>query len=127
MADVGERLFDVDEARALLPEVRRRVEEFLGARADLTELAFDLRRASCSALGGLPEMKALQARLDEMLEWFPVQGIEVKGFAPVLVDFPGELDGASVRWCWLEGESELGWYHRTELGFAGRRPLARPW
>jgi len=60
-----------------------------------------------SALGGLAEMKALQARLDHMLEWFSGQGIELKGLAPVLVDFPAELDGESVRLCWLEGETEL--------------------
>jgi hypothetical protein len=29
----------------------------------------------------------------------------------------------SVLYCWLEGEPELGWYHRTDLGFAGRRRL----
>ncbi|MGH4016575.1 MAG: DUF2203 domain-containing protein [Pseudonocardiaceae bacterium] len=118
-----QRLFDVDEARALLPEVRRRVSEFVEARADLTELSFDLRQGDSSPLGGVAEMKALQARLDEMLEWFPSRGIEIKGFAPFLVDFPAVLDGVSVRLCWLEGESELQWYHRSELGIAGRRPL----
>jgi hypothetical protein len=113
----------VAEARVLLPEVRRRVGAFIEARADLTELSFELRRGGRSPLGGVPEVKALQARLDEMLEWFPKCGIEVKGYAPFLVDFPAELDGVPVRWCWLEGESELEWYHRSELGIAGRRRL----
>lgn len=117
------RLFGVDEARALIPEVRRRVGAFIEARADLIELSFDLRSSGSSALGGVAEMKALQARLDEMLEWFAGRGIEVKGFAPFLVDFPAELDGVSVRLCWLEGEPELQWYHRSELGIAGRRRL----
>jgi hypothetical protein len=117
------RLFGVDDARALLPEVRRRVAELVDARADLTELSMDLRRSRTSALGGLAEAKALQARLDEMLEWFPDQGIELKGFAPLLIDFPAELNGVSVRLCWLEGESSLEWYHRSDLGIAGRRRL----
>jgi hypothetical protein len=52
-------------------------------------------------------------------------GVEVKGFAPLLVDFPSELDGSPVLLCWLEGEAELGWYHRPEYGFVGRRPLNR--
>ena len=117
------RLFGVDDARALLPEVRRRVAELVEARADLTELSMDLRRSRTSALGGLAEAKALQARLDEMLEWFPEQGIELKGFAPLLIDFPAELNGVSVRLCWLEGESSLEWYHRSDLGIAGRRRL----
>lgn len=120
---VEHRLFEVDEARALLPEVRRRVDALIEARADLTELSVDLRRSGSSPLGGLAEMKALQARLDDMLEWFPGQGIEIKGFAPVLLDFPAERDRVSVRLCWLEGEPALAWYHRADLGIAGRRRL----
>jgi len=50
---VGEhRLFGVPEARALLPEVRRRVEALIEARADLTELSVDLRHIGSSVLGG---------------------------------------------------------------------------
>jgi hypothetical protein len=39
----------------------------------------------------------------------------------VLLDFPGEREGRSVLWCWLEGDADIEWYHRTECGFAGRR------
>jgi hypothetical protein len=117
------RLFRVAEARALLPEVRRRVDELIKTRADLTELSVDLNRTGSSPLGGVAEMKALQAWLDDMLEWFRSQSIELKGFAPFLLDFPAELDGVSVRLCWLEGESKLDWYHRSDLGIAGRRRL----
>jgi hypothetical protein len=113
----------VPEARALLPEVRKRVDALIDVRADLTELSVDLRRIGSSSLGGVPEMKALQARLDDMLEWFREQGIELKGIAPFLIDFPAELDGVSVRLCWLEGEQALEWYHRSDLGIAGRRRL----
>jgi hypothetical protein len=28
-----------------------------------------------------------------------------------------------VLLCWLEGDPELVWFHRADLGFAGRRPL----
>ncbi len=117
------RLFEVPEARALLPEVRRRVDALIETRADLTELSADLRRIGSSAFGGVPELKGLQARLDDMLEWFRDQGIELKGIAPFLIDFPAELDGVSVRLCWLEGEQALEWYHRSDLGIAGRRRL----
>jgi hypothetical protein len=120
---VEHRLFAVDEARALLPEVRRRVDALVEARADLTELSMDLRARGSSSLGGLAEMKALQARLDDRLGWFRDEGIEIKGVAPFLIDFPAELDGVSVRLCWLEGEPTLVWYHRSDLGIAGRRRL----
>ncbi|KAB8193114.1 DUF2203 family protein [Nonomuraea phyllanthi] len=119
-----DRIFTVDEARALLPQVIEDARVVIAARADLTEIEHDRRAGRASPLGGLPEVKGLQARVEEIVSAWIEQGIEVKGIAPVLVDFPAVLDGVSVRLCWIEGETELGWYHRTELGFAGRRPLS---
>lgn len=117
------RLFTVGEARALMPEVHRIADQLLVARADLAELSRQLRDEGHSPEGGVPEVKALEAQVSELLGWFPEQGIEVKGFAPLLVDFPAELDGVSVRLCWLESEESLGWYHRSDLGIVGRRRL----
>ncbi|MDL4816005.1 DUF2203 domain-containing protein [Actinomadura opuntiae] len=118
-----ERQFTVAQARALVPEVRERAAEIVRLRADLAELALDLRTAGESAFGGMAEAKSYEARIDEHVGWFTDQGIEIKGIAPFLIDFPATLDGRSVRLCWLEGDTELAWFHRTELGFAGRRPL----
>ena len=117
-----EKTFTVDEARALMPEVRRQAALIVAARADLAELAIDLQDGG-SSRGGIAEAKALEARLDELVSWFAAHDIEVKGIAPVLVDFPAILRGESVRLCWLENEPDLGWYHRSELGFVARRPL----
>jgi hypothetical protein len=41
----------------------------------------------------------------------------------LLLDFPSTLDGVPVLLCWLEGDQALEWYHRTDLGFLGRRRL----
>lgn len=120
---MAERTFSADEARELIPEVRKRMEAIVAARADLTELVFDLRTRGMSPLGGTPEAKSCEARIDEAIGWFTRMGIELKGIAPVLIDFPSFQEGESVRLCFLEGETELRWYHRTELGFAGRRRL----
>lgn len=118
-----DRIFTPDEARALLPGILEEAREIVAARADLAEIAFDREAAGASRLGGLPEIKAIEARIQESLSRWSDQGIEVKGVAPLLIDFPAVLDGVSVRLCWIEGERELGWYHRTDLGFPGRRPL----
>ncbi|GLZ05880.1 hypothetical protein Acsp03_33460 [Actinomadura sp. NBRC 104412] len=119
----AEREFTVEEARAMIPEVREHAAEIVRLRADLAELTLDLRVRGTSERGGIPEVKATEARLDEEIAWFTERGIEVKGLTPFLIDFPSVLDGRSVRLCWLEGDTELAWYHRTDLGFAGRRPL----
>src|SRR4051794_23284226 len=115
--------FTLDEAFALMPEVLAHAEETIRMRADLAELSLDLRTSGVSPLGGIPEQKALEALLNEELTWFGAQGLEIKGFAPLLLDFPSHLDGQPVQLCWLEGDPELGWYHRSELGFPGRRRL----
>jgi hypothetical protein len=120
---MAEREFTVAEARALLPEVRERATEFVRVRADLTQLAHELQESGSSELGGMAEVKAFEARLDDVVRWFGDQGIEVKSLVPLLLDFPARLDGRSVRLCWLEGDTELAWYHLSELGLAGRRPL----
>ncbi|MGH3519656.1 MAG: DUF2203 domain-containing protein [Haloechinothrix sp.] len=117
-------LFTVSEARIELDNLRPVIAELLAVRADAAELAASLTPdGTPTELGGLPELKAAQARLDELLTLIQETGAELKGFAPLLIDFPAELAGVPVLLCWLEGDTDLAWYHRLDLGFAGRRPL----
>ena len=117
-------LFTVAEAREELSNLRPVLEELVALRADAAELAASLTVGGPpSGLGGLPELKGAQARLDDLMTIVQQTGAELKGFAPLLMDFPAELDGVDVLLCWLEGDADLAWYHRVELGFAGRRPL----
>lgn len=116
-------LFTVAEARAELVELLPVLEQIVTLRADATELSAALNGGPSTSLGGRPELKFAQARLDELLAEVQATGAELKGIAPLLVDFPSELDGHPVDLCWLEGDEDLFWYHRTDLGFAGRRRL----
>ena len=115
--------FTLDQARKLVPELREHAEELIAVRADLVELQAALALGDSSELGGLPEAKGLQARFSELIGWFPEQGLDLKGIAPLLLDFPAQLDGRPVQLCWLEGEQELRWYHDARYGFAGRRVI----
>jgi hypothetical protein len=117
------RVYTVEEARGALAELLPTIRDLIRVRADTVELGAAMQTGTPSPLGGLPELKAAQARLDELLSKLRTGDLQVKGLAPVLLDFPGELDGTPVLLCWLEGESGLRWYHRADLGFAGRRPL----
>ena len=116
-------LFTIAEARELLAELRPVLDELVVLRADAAELAAALNGGPPSPLGGVPELKAAEARLDELMTQVQSHGIELKGWAPLLLDFPAQLAGVDVLLCWLEGDTELGWYHRTDLGFLGRRPI----
>jgi hypothetical protein len=117
-------IFDVLDARAELARLAPVLDEFVVTRADAAELAASLDPGGTpTQLGALPELKAAQARLDELMTRIQQSGAELKGIAPLLLDFPAEIDGVPVLLCWLEGDTELAWYHRVDLGFAGRRPL----
>jgi hypothetical protein len=116
-------VFTLAQARHLIATLRPRIDELVRLRADLAELRADLAASGPGPLGGLPEAKALEARIYGILEEFDEHDIQVKGFAPVLLDFVGERDGRPVLWCWLEGDDDIRWYHRQECGFAGRRRI----
>lgn len=117
-----ERFFTVQEAKELLDEARVVADELIVVRAELTEQARALRAGDRSRL---PEVKSLEAQLSELLDWFGERGIQTKGYAPLLLDFPMRHRGRVVLLCWLENEPALAWFHDAELGFGGRRPLGQ--
>ncbi len=116
-------MYTVAEARALLSQLLPKLDAIVALRADTAELAAHVTNGAATRLGGTPEYKAAQARLDELVTELAGMDLQLKGLAPLLLDFPSELDGVPVLLCWLEGDRELAWYHRLDLGFAGRRPL----
>lgn len=101
------KLFTYDEARALVPEVRRLTEEAL-ARVEALRSGVDPEGRSG---GG-------DARLDAIVkDWARAimsLGLEVKGLW--LVDF----DMGSGYYCWQHPEEGLDYYHSYEDGFRGR-------
>ncbi len=50
-------------------------------------------------------------------------GVQIKDIRSGLVDFPSRLYGRDVLLCWRLGESEVGFWHDAEAGFAGRQPI----
>lgn len=114
------RRFTPAEAARALPLVRRIVEDVLASGRELQGLA-----ARPSAPGNRERAGALQARLAELEQELARIGCSYKGagFEHGLIDFPGELDGREVLWCWKSDEAALGWYHAPEDGFAGRKPI----
>jgi hypothetical protein len=117
-------MFTIPRARALLAGLMPTIAEFIEIRADAAELSRALTPgAPPSSLGGPAELVRLRARLDDAVREIQGSGAELKGFAPLLLDFPATFEGEPVLLCWLEGDLGLSWYHRADLGFPGRRPL----
>ena len=67
------------------------------------------------------------ARLISELQGFVDQinshGCVCKGIEQGLIDFPCVLGSEVVFLCWQLGEPQVGYWHRIEDGFAGRKPL----
>jgi hypothetical protein len=121
-ADLGggvERWFTVEEARAFLPELLAIADELVEVRAQLT-----LANHALEPPVALADRKALEARLSDLLDRLVTAGVHVKGWAPLLVDFPMQHEGRVILLCWLEGDRTLEWFHDAEHGFPGRRRLS---
>jgi len=132
---VPERFFTPEEANAALAEVRPLVERMVAAR----EALLDAQRRQAKLVarvasngGGLTppdvgavaaEVQRATAELVAVLEELERLGVQVKDLDRGLVDFPCEHRGRVVLLCWELGEDEVAYWHGTDEGFAGRKPL----
>jgi hypothetical protein len=130
---VGDRLFTLDEARALLPVVGRILREMQQRKQEVEELSAELEQL-LTVTGGNGHLtaniasarEALQlaaTELQALLAELDSHGVELKGIDEGLVDFPALREGRVVNLCWRLGEETIGYWHDLDTGFAGRRPL----
>jgi hypothetical protein len=121
----GRKYFSVDEAKRALPYVKRVVADLLAKmdeRAALVERVRDAKSASArEALE--PEYDRLMDAIEKLVEEIQEVGVDVKDLRLGLVDFPHWHNGREVCLCWKHGEGELGAWHETNAGFAGRKPI----
>ncbi|MBL8171466.1 MAG: DUF2203 domain-containing protein [Acidobacteria bacterium] len=121
------KLFSVEEANALVPELRRQWQRVDAARAQMRRLAPEVKLASENTGGGGTAYGVLYANaLDVFMtsvQGLLELGIEIKDFDRGLCDFPHLRDGRVVYLCWQKGEDRIEWWHDTDAGFAGRQPL----
>jgi hypothetical protein len=124
------KIFTVQEANALLPDVRIILANIQRAHRKLSRYRDDAKKASEAADqggGGIVEGAAYASILTELtlqLGELEGLGVQLKDFERGLVDFPSLRDGRIVLLCWQMGEGdELEWWHDVDAGFAGRTPL----
>ena len=125
------KIFTVQEANALLPNVRIIVARIQQAHRKLTRFRDEAKKASEAAErgggGGIAEGVAYASVLTELtvqLAELEGLGVQLKDFERGLVDFPSLREGRVVLLCWQMGEGdELEWWHDVDAGFAGRTPL----
>jgi len=116
---VGELLRD---AIALKQEYERaeRALQDIGTRIMLMGGISVDRQAAASARH---ERERSATRLKEAIESIQQTGCVVKDLDTGLIDFPTVFRGREVYLCWKLGEASIGFWHGTEEGFAGRKPI----
>jgi hypothetical protein len=120
--------FTLEEARALLPELRqifrdahRRREQLQKAESTLGRLL----KQTGGDLGGAPVASMLMdlAQLNDQLQRIHNMGVQVKDFDRGLVDFPHLRNGREVFLCWELSEDNIEFWHDLDTGYASREPL----
>jgi hypothetical protein len=124
------KIFSLEEANSLLPEVRKLVKKIQRAHRQIISQQSAAKQASEFAEqggGGIGNGVEYAANLIEMTSLvgeLETLGVQLKDFSRGLIDFPSLRDGRVVLLCWQLGEGDrLEWWHDVEAGFAGRTPL----
>ena len=127
-----QKIFTIDEARALLPLIAPEVEDlvsiFRKIRSEIEQTAGQTGlEVDSPDLAGHLEARGVVGRLFEQvrssLERIHDKGCIVNGPEAGLVDFPCLYNNEIVFLCWKHGEPTISHWHRIPDGFAGRRPL----
>jgi hypothetical protein len=124
------KLFSVEEANAVLPDVRRivatiaRTHGRVAASQDGSRLAAEGAKNGGGFMPGGVEYVRAVLRLVESVGELETLGVQLKDYERGLIDFPAMRDGRIVLLCWQLGEGDrIEWWHDVDAGFAGRQPL----
>ena len=126
------RLFTVNEANELLPTLRPLVEQILENIRRLKSTSETVIRKgqvdpeAPDLMEKLREDSEIAKLIGQVKGWVDeinAYGCMCKGVEQGLVDFPCMFGAEVVYLCWQIGEPNVGFWHRIEDGFAGRRPL----
>ena len=134
------RYYSVSEVNDLLPRVREAFTRVMQLRAQLKPIYKRLEQADAAPersdfeieLPGAPidvirdraAFKSMVEMLSEELAAVADLGGNVKDLDTGLVDWRALRHGEDILLCWRFGETEIGFWHEMETGFAGRRPIA---
>ena len=127
MANQFEKHYTPAEARALLPEVTRWLEQLGQLRAETDK--YEPRMAGLmspgSDLGGkliISWVRKLVEMQGVLMHFFRRQ-IQIKDLDRGLIDFPAFRGDKEVFLCWELGEEDIEFWHDLDSGYAGREKL----
>jgi len=119
--------YTVNEARALLPRIRKWLAELEACQERLhtldTQVAALLKNGDDA--GGEPVNQLIKtlAQCQRVLSEFRRRQIQVKDIRRGLLDFPALREGREVFLCWEKDEDDIEFWHDLESGYPGREKL----
>ncbi len=125
------KIFTIEEANDLIPVIRPKLEEIrrrYTVSADFREpvklaAAAGNERGGGGLESGTQYVKSLY-KIGKITTELHELGIQLKDYSRGLIDFPSMRNGKIILLCWQLGEAErIEWWHETETGFAGRKPI----
>ena len=136
----GPRLFTLEEANRLLPQVKELLQQLRAGRDEIQKLEEKkaveelswlqpngtVSPAAAAAVAEVDKLLEKAARsFEEILGKLNVLGAQLKDLEEGLVDFFAARGSEVVYLCWREGEREIRFWHDLKSGFSGRKPLEK--
>ena len=133
---MAHRLYTVDDANRVLPEVMRLVERIVDLAPVLPEMqetvrinelkfhrpaAGEAEREKLAA--SVAELRAAEMAVAVALRSLESMDVVLKDPMTGLVDFHSNRDGEVVELCWRLGETSVSYWHRIGEGYQGRKPV----
>jgi hypothetical protein len=127
------RYFGIDEANALVADVRPLLEQLRADRDHVAELQAELQRemennGSAEHAEELAEresdLREVVRRMQAVVLEIDAMGITLRDIATGLIDFPALANGRPIWLCWRLGEDDIAWWHEANAGFDARQPLS---
>ena len=130
------KLFTLAEAQCLIPRLDQLLRNAVLLKAEFSEAEAAARGflERVTMMGGMMvdrdrvraarERREMAARnLKAAIEEVQEVGCVVKDLDVGLIDFPTLFRGVEVYLCWKLGEPRIEYWHGTEEGFRGRKPI----
>jgi len=125
------KLFTLEEARKILPEIKLKLEKAKKLNKSLNLLkSIQIEQEDSTDIGNLAllEFATKQYKLLHLIfaELFEIskKGAIVKDLDEGLIDFHSQYEGKEILLCWKYGENTINYWHDLESGYAGRKHVS---
>ena len=133
---MAKRTFTLQEAQSLLPVLESLLRNSMQGKQEAEDIEREFQAVAHriqGAGGMLLDIRQLATRraqrdkaaqrVKDALAEMDAMGVQVKDLDIGLLDFPCMVGDRLILLCWKLGEKTIGFWHDTEEGFRGRKPI----